>query len=176
MSRRFDMENLLMISNNLITAESLYNEIGNAKQKILENRLIPLLKKYAKSKGLVESIDYDVTGSRYSGFSFKRNNWNDKYGIGFEFEGSDYQNLIYGIHLDDGNKPSASVSERKSLRNLYPESKSSNWWPCYFRFDENYESWSTEVFMKINENPEEVANLITDKVSEILEKIDSMQT
>ena len=173
MSREFDMEKLLIDGRNLIAAETLCNEIGNAKEKILEERLVPLLNDFAEAKDLI--FDYDVTGSRYSGFSFERKIWNSKYGIAFEFQKIGYQNLCYGINLDDGDMPSASKSEQKTIHNLYPESNVSKWWPCWFWFDNEYRSWSTDDFIKIYKNPKEVAKLITDKVSEILEKIDSMR-
>ena len=141
-------------------------------ENILEENLIPLLDDFAKSKDL--QFNYNLTGSCYSGFSFERNHWKSKYGIGFEFQKENYDDLIYGIYLDDGNKTSASKAERIALNKLYPESKKSELWPCWFGFNE-YRNWTVEVFMNINNKPEEMASLIINRVLEILEKIDYMK-
>ncbi len=176
MSRAIDMEKFLMYDKNLIAAETLCNEIGNTKEKILEEKLLPLLEKFAKSKELI--LDFDVSFSkRFSGFFFARSSWNKKYNIGFEFQKKDYKNLVFGIHLIDGNEPSATKKEQELLHKQFSDLKKdkTKWWPWWSSFDDDeYNNWSSELFIRIYNNPKEISEIIIKTTSEILEKIDNL--
>ena len=177
MSRKVDMEKLLISGRNLIAAEMLCNEIGNTKERILDDKLVPVLEKFAKDNKL--TLNYDTAYSkRFSGFYFARSSWDKKYNIGFEFQEKNYNSLIFGIHLIDGKKPSASPKEQEQLHKLFSDSKKNKtkYWPWWSFFDDDkYNNWNAYMFISIYNNPNEIANLLIDKTSEILEKIDSMK-
>ncbi len=171
MSRKVNMEKLLINGRNLIAAEALCNEIGNAKKRILDDKLVPRLEEFAEKEGL--SLDSDtVCSKRFSGFYFEPSSWNEKYNIGFEFQQQNYTNLIYGIHLTDADEPSTSEKEQEELHQLFSNTSKKNkskWWPWWAAFE--YNNWTSDIFINIYKNPKAMAKLIINKTRVILKKI-----
>ncbi|MDI9408726.1 MAG: PD-(D/E)XK nuclease family protein [Candidatus Pacebacteria bacterium] len=104
---------------------------------------------------------------KWSGISIFRNE-NSLFGLGFEFENKNANNLFFGVKVRDGNKYSMKHPVRlewdskiiKVLEAKYCHSpKQTDWWPSYYLscdFDKNItnlgSNWEseTEMWVKIN--------------------------
>jgi len=97
----------LMNDNNLEIATELSNYISQAKIKIFNEKIIPLLDEYAKETNLTLKIREEGLGEKNCGVIFYKEN-NSKWenlSMGLLFEGNNFQNFYCGISRLDDKKP-----------------------------------------------------------------------
>lgn len=154
----------------------------NLCQDILSERLYPKLGKWAKAKHIRFDFDRIIRDS-YEGYwpkiYFFKDSWNYEFYIAFQI---DMQKLspinnppefYYGIFIDGKDKPSCIRKLEGCIKNDYKTNKSNPCFPREKHFDKAspYKQLDSTAFIRINENPDELAGIMKDVVEELLEAI-----
>lgn len=149
-----ELLNILMSDDdNIDSAFTIANNISILKKSIIDEKLMPELQKLSKKFNLKLSINKNDYSSSYWGFDFSNEDW--KYlKIRFEFQASDFRNLIFGFCWSGSNKNKLS---KELVDRLNKFGKSSKAWPCYNYFD-SYKDWGKEIFIIIANNKNNIEN------------------
>lgn len=150
-------------------------------QDIFDDCLHDKLEKFAKKKGLIFEMDPIITDSYefgfYPQFRFCKNNWNENdFHISFEIGMSPssvcfYPSFRYGIWIDHRIVKQNKRLFKKLEGCIDMEYKKNDWYPRYKFFNSPYKHLDSTAFIRINENPDELAGIMKDVVEELLEAI-----
>lgn len=165
-----EIQDLLLNGDNLRVAEDLSNEIVDAKERIIQEKLVPKLKSLAKKKGLEFEFNEIYSNKNYTGFWFHKKSWKEHFYISFEFT-KECSSLVYGINIEQ--EKNKQLYER--LKKLGSGRKPNEYWAILYDFEEPYYSWTADTFIRINQNPGELVELVEEKVNELLEIIKNVE-
>ena len=156
----------------------------NLCQDILSERLYPKLERWANSKHIIFEFDKIIRDS-YEGYwpkiYFYKDSWNYEFYIAFQIDMqklspvSNPPEFYYGIWIDGNNKPSCTKKLEKCIENDYKTNKSNPCFPREKHFDKEspYKNLNSDAFIRINENPGELAGIMKNVVVELLDAISS---
>jgi hypothetical protein len=144
---------------NVSAAFTISQNMNEIKQQMLKEKFIPLLSELAKSLNLELDLSLNGCFDAYWGFSFYRKEWK-LFKIDFEFEHSNFRDLIYGFCCTKLSKEFDVY-----LRSLnYDHSKA---WPLY-RYMDKYRNWNKDFFVDILSLENDIVKTFQEKINEIL--------
>lgn len=165
-----EIQDLLLNGDNLRVAEDLSNEIADAKERIIQEKLVPKLRALAKKKKLEFDFDEIYSNKNYTGFWFYRKTWKEHFSIFFEFT-KECSSLVYGINIEQ--EKNKRLYER--LKKLGSGRKPNKYWAILYDFEEPYYNWTADTFIRINQNPDELVSRIEEKLDELLDIIKQVE-
>ncbi|MDQ8207010.1 PD-(D/E)XK nuclease family protein [Coraliomargarita sp. SDUM461003] len=112
----------------------------------------------------------DDFGAVYSSASFHSDNWPTPLCICFEFQGSNFSNLIFG--LSDQGKLEQAVRNtfRESFNKTYGNSKQTGYWPAW-NYWSRHRNWNADTFQAI-----QFGHFVDDLEHELIQMIDIINT
>lgn len=166
-----DLINILMSDNNNIdSAFTIANNINILKKAIIENKLIPDLKKLSEKLKLKLDVKENNYSSPYWGFCFYKEDWKSLR-MRFEFQTGDYKNFIYGYTNSQEIASEELIKRSKQLGN------SSKAWLGYNSFS-GYKDWDKDTFITIanndNKNENNLIVAIEAKIKELLQLVEGL--
>jgi hypothetical protein len=132
---------LLMQSNNLRSAQVIYQNYENVFNVLAEKYFCPKMEKFAEKKKL--NFKYEKSGEDYIDFDFTKPEWNKKIWLSFKKDSSGY---YYGL-CDGVDDPSNRKNNLKILANRLENKdfKSGRWCVCYKHFNHNLDNWINDI-------------------------------
>jgi hypothetical protein len=158
-----DLLKILMKSEENISATfDIVDSFNILKEYIIEKKFKVSIDEVGERKKLrIQYTGHDTSGI-YWGFEFRKNEWKHVK-IRFEFQSSNFKNLIYGI----------CGKEMPEELNSYLRScqyKASPVWALY-KYMESYQSWGKDEFLKLYNENNDIIIFIEKKIDELLEII-----
>lgn len=160
---------VLCESKNLEYAEIIVSQITNAKERIIKEKLIPILNGLAREKDLLLGNSDAFSNKRESGFWFYKENWD--FAIYFCFEHTGYRNFFYGITKRENIQTNVSFLDK--IRNLNLENKDNFW--ATWEYLKEIKNWDATIFEDIIQNKEE-SKVVKEIKKYLEEKLDLLGT
>jgi hypothetical protein len=154
---------LLMQSNNLRSAQVIYQNYKNVFNVLADKYFCPKMGKFAKQKQL--DFHYEESGEYYIAFYFTKQEWNGKIWLGFKKDSSGY---YYGLCNDPSNKENNLKILANRLENK--DFKSSQWWVCYKYLNLNLDNWINDII-----SSDRFFKDCVEKISELLDALKDLK-
>lgn len=178
-------KNVVASPQNLSAAFLIAQNMRQVKEHLWIDFIDYLNEQLAPSGASVEMNEGLVSGRKYAGFSVHFNP-GDSFTLSWEFEGSDYRHLAYGIcthEAPDGEIQKSHYSRiDEAMRSIFPtmntqESSEEGWWPwwCYAEEMNAPRNWSmdpTAWVLLIERHDASFAQTIINMATRISQELD----
>lgn len=139
-------------------------EINNVQKKeIIDNILVPELRKIKEINGIPVNFGYNDFSSYGNGFWFYIGNDENKNYICFYFDSDDYRDLYYGI---------MKGTVKSDIKEELTDYESYRGWEGYKYFNTPYRNFTSETFKILSVDSSEFINLVHSILEELVPLID----
>lgn len=168
-SKRMNNEIVALLAKDKDNVEAAFNigsNINNLKNYLVNQVLIHQLQELCKKNGFELQIKGSKIGEKYTGFSVTPPNWK-KFKISFEFQNSDYRELIKGVQcqiIEAGEESFDGLKKHFKYSNK-------NW--IWSEFHNEYYNWGKAAMVAIANG--DMKNIFMKSITDILEKTKGLE-